>query len=817
MRPAYAPKHYLNNPGPRDRLAAAAGPSRATRVPNANISWEPALRGHIAQQIWREAGSAAALGATSQSDSSWEKEASGNPAVGGSTNSALPLNFAGALDELEGNTRVDMLGVAIHLCPNAALGQACPSNPGERVDFDILDSTPPLSYSSFTGSSPSTGRPPPSTQTSQDPLTSAVNPGERIHLPPDFAGLDEGETEDVLLTRGPDVDDEFQPLGPQDDDFEESLSPGASVAGVVREGGRSSIPTRDVYGYRTLVAVHTDAIHGIGVGFCKCQGAPSEDRQLVMYGGLFPASQDTPSTAFSLQFLEYRHINDVICKTSPQSHMRKIRRCTEPDELRLAPNRYPELLLVSRLYTAIKNLIDFGYASQPLAKYREPTGGALVWKCIVYPRKTIDFNNIPKIWLTNPNEWRKFVSLCYDGNFSGDHTISRRLGNNVPLFPGTGMFDHPDAVAAHAEKAMDDKALRRIYPNLNAKDRACHDHKAAASVGKARSKVVDIKGIGSWACSRHGCFCACSTNNFNLGESQNPVDKSLDSAFRHTITDQITRAQLLYDIWCRYGVHVVKRFKHSGLDWPKFRELLQGVGVWHIYGHVLECFRRFSPSYSPRAGIVDGEILETLWSLLNGILQSCRGMSLAAREEKINMHMNDINYRKIVEMVGTIVRKYRKYSNELQNRRRHLSRLELSCSEEDIQRWEMARQELEERRAKDPLYADEFWDQPSAPPEPGKDVTEVQLLEGDHNGVVKAIIGSMKLEEDSLRMQAQGKDWGTSLEDRRTAAIARTRFNNRRLRANREFTSLLGADYQDEELLPARLAKLLEEDEWSED
>lgn len=131
---------------------------------------------------------------------------------------------------------------------------------------------------------------------------------------------------------------------------------------------------------------------------------------------------------------------------------------------------------------------------------------------------------------------------------------------------------------------------------------------------------------------------------------QHPVDKSLDSAFHQTITEYIARVQLLYDIWCRYGVHVKRRFQHSGLDWPKFRELLQGVGVWHIYGHVFECFRRFSPNYSPRSGIVDGEILETLWSLLNSILQSCRGMSLAAREEKINMHMNDINYRKTVEM-----------------------------------------------------------------------------------------------------------------------------------------------------------------------
>ncbi|VDC02771.1 unnamed protein product [Peniophora sp. CBMAI 1063] len=793
------PRHYINNPGPRERLAAAAGPGRATRVPNANIAWEPAFRGPDAQQIWSNAkgNTAGRSDEVDRNESPGHRLSSaGGP---GSTSNSAPVNFAGALDNLDGSTRVDMFGVpvaaqedpdglqeqrtsegktqvdylrqfqernlapgyshliiafrhappvdlrdfcsscvrrshwnnpfhfvgwwtgqhyckawlqdagvAIHLCPNAPPGESCPQNPGRQVAFDEKDAEPPPSYGSFSWDSQSDRHAAVSDPVANDPLTGALRPDERVHLPPEFGDIDEGETEDVVLTAGPDGDDEYQPIGSQDDGYDGPHSQDQFSPGVAREGSQSSIPTRDWYGYRTLVVTHTDGIHGIGVGFCRCQGAPPEDHQLIKYGGLFPASPDTPSSAFTLQFLEYRHVDDVICKTTPQAHMRKIRRCTEPDELRLAPNRYPELLLVSRLYTAIKNLIDFGFASRPLQDWRDPPPGGLVWKCIVCPRKTPDFNNLPKVWQTDPEEWRKFVSLCYDGNFSGDHTISWRPGNNVPLFPGTGMFGHPDAIAAYEVKSLDDRALRQIYPNL-------------------------------------------------------------------------------------------------------------GVGVWHIYGHALDCFRRFSPSYSPRAGIVDGEILETLWSLLNGILQSCRGMSLAAREEKINMHMNDINYRKIVEMVGTLVRKYRKYTTELRVRRRHLSRLELSCSDEDIERWELARRDLEEKRVKDPRFADKFWDSPFTSAEPGKEITKVRLLEDDKDGLVKAIIESLKLEEDSLRIQAQGKDWGSSVDDRRTAAIARTRFDNRRSRANRQLASLLDVDVQDEDLLPAKLARLLDEDEWSDD
>ncbi|KZV59296.1 hypothetical protein PENSPDRAFT_555044, partial [Peniophora sp. CONT] len=75
---------------------------------------------------------------------------------------------------------------------------------------------------------------------------------------------------------------------------------------------------------------------------------------------------------------------------------------------------------------------------------------------------------------------------------------------------------------------------------------------------------------------------------------------------------------LLYDIWCRYGAHLKERFDRSpNVTWPEFREVMGGVGVWHIYGHIFQCYGRWSNRYARHCGIVDGEILETLWSILN--------------------------------------------------------------------------------------------------------------------------------------------------------------------------------------------------------
>ena len=113
----------------------------------------------------------------------------------------------------------------------------------------------------------------------------------------------------------------------------------------------------------------------------------------------------------------------------------------------------------------------------------------------------------------------------------------------------------------------------------------------------------------------------------------------------------VDRLQLLYDIWCRYGVHLRERFKRSpNMDFPEFAEVLGSVGVWHIYGHIFECYGRWSNLYARRTGIVDGEILETLWSILNDILESCCGMSLAHREEVINLFQSDSNLKKTLAM-----------------------------------------------------------------------------------------------------------------------------------------------------------------------
>lgn len=58
----------------------------------------------------------------------------------------------------------------------------------------------------------------------------------------------------------------------------------------------------------------------------------------------------------------------------------------------------------------------------------------------------------------------------------------------------------------------------------------------------------------------------------------------------------------------------------------------------------------FAPNYIPGAGRVDGEILETLWAPLIKVASSTRAMSKAHRQEILDDHMNDSNWKKLVKM-----------------------------------------------------------------------------------------------------------------------------------------------------------------------
>lgn len=104
-----------------------------------------------------------------------------------------------------------------------------------------------------------------------------------------------------------------------------------------------------------------------------------------------------------------------------------------------------------------------------------------------------------------------------------------------------------------------------------------------------------------------------------------------------------------YDIACQWGIHFQKRVKASKghLQLPK-ATFTCAVGKFHLGAHVKTCFAKYSLNFLLGAGVLDGEVVETIWPPLNAIAPSTRSMGLSFRQETLDDMMQDINWKKTV-------------------------------------------------------------------------------------------------------------------------------------------------------------------------
>lgn len=126
------------------------------------------------------------------------------------------------------------------------------------------------------------------------------------------------------------------------------------------------------------------------------------------------------------------------------------------------------------------------------------------------------------------------------------------------------------------------------------------------------------------------------------------MDYSVTNALSYN-SDGLKQFALLYDIACQYHVNFNQRVaENPALSMPLYEKLLMGVGKFHLGAHVEKCFHKFSPNFIEGTGQVDGEILETLWSLWMRIANLARAMTKARRRELLDTLMRDMNFRKII-------------------------------------------------------------------------------------------------------------------------------------------------------------------------
>jgi len=129
------------------------------------------------------------------------------------------------------------------------------------------------------------------------------------------------------------------------------------------------------------------------------------------------------------------------------------------------------------------------------------------------------------------------------------------------------------------------------------------------------------------------------------------MDWSLCEALATTNVDQLDKVLHIYDINCQYHVNLTARIQRNAeLSIPDKVTLIHAIGLFHVHGHKDECLYRFATSYVPGAGVVDGEILETLWAVLNSVSATTRTASISHRTELLDDHLADSNFKKMINI-----------------------------------------------------------------------------------------------------------------------------------------------------------------------
>ena len=126
------------------------------------------------------------------------------------------------------------------------------------------------------------------------------------------------------------------------------------------------------------------------------------------------------------------------------------------------------------------------------------------------------------------------------------------------------------------------------------------------------------------------------------------MDLSVNQAVKTTNAELTPGLRFAYDVNCQYCVNLRTRIRNAKcLSIAEDLEIIYLIGLFHVHGHQETCLPRYASTFLPGAGMTSGEILESLWAMLNEAAYITRTMTLSHRAEMIDACIADINWKKL--------------------------------------------------------------------------------------------------------------------------------------------------------------------------
>ncbi|KAJ7476816.1 hypothetical protein B0H11DRAFT_2234793 [Mycena galericulata] len=400
------------------------------------------------------------------------------------------------------------------------------------------------------------------------------------------------------------------------------------------DGQRCTHPAGTV---RTMVVMDVAAIHTVKYRYCAChQSEQTDNLRQLMRNGWFPATTTDPATCATFNALDFFRLLNVLGNINAHDFVRALEQNTRAisrSGYKPLPDRYKAFMRMARQYAFLQQMrrSGRGHDSAGLAATKLGECTVMCWAC---PQ---DGRNLPENWRDVSPKYRFLFMLliAVDANFKLKNRLRANEHQDDPLGPGWGAFVEPNAYREHLRGYVAEKDIS-----------TCIAFAALLQKDTRNTTGLRCSGVGGVVCTRHECVRPNGLGDLQKGERYANMDYIVMSSLAGFSLSTLT---ISYDIACQWQTNLQPRMKklpeQIQLDLKKV-EVQCALPVWHASSHEKSCQDKNSLSFAYGVGKSDGEGVERVWSVFNGMANHTKDAGIGNRadavEDKVNMH----NYSK---------------------------------------------------------------------------------------------------------------------------------------------------------------------------
>ncbi|KAK0463310.1 hypothetical protein IW261DRAFT_1554191 [Armillaria novae-zelandiae] len=400
---------------------------------------------------------------------------------------------------------------------------------------------------------------------------------------------------------------------------------------------------------RSFVVIDVDGIHTVQISFCECTRNVEVARyRQLLRSRLWPATTIFPQTAVTFRVLNLFQVLSFMSKVSAYEFYHTLARLSDNTGLHPPPDRYDAFLRIMREWRHLRVLKRFGRGHEP-GRIEGTQPGELALRCPACPHPHV---NLPDGWLQNREKrWLYRLFVAVDANFRLRRlNVSDEL-NDPSLNQGYAYFVEEEGFKAHLKEYGD------IIPEEEKS--TCNNHDAVKLANSRGGKGAAATGVGAVVCGRHDMKRPLSVGDLQKGERYLNMDYFILS----TLTcDTPPDLVISYDIACQWHKNFFVRMGKYPAQLRLHQiegNILYLVPKFHLPAHILQCRNDFSFNFSAKVGRTDGEAPKRGWAATNALANSTKEMGPGSRQDTLDDHFGDYNWRKVIILASIICDKYK--------------------------------------------------------------------------------------------------------------------------------------------------------------